>query len=143
MLNKPTTNFNMFCVSSDYVMLNSWKDPRHITDGSSCYLYLCHKILLCLHLNDSSGNRWIRHGGTIAWPPRSPDLTPLDFHSWGYMKTLVYDIPVETQDLVAIIQVVHGVVRDMPGIFPRIRHDLIRRYRKCIKVGCGHIEHLL
>ena len=22
---------------------------------------------------------WIGRGGTIAWPPRSPDLTPLDF----------------------------------------------------------------
>jgi hypothetical protein len=22
--------------------------------------------------------RWIGRGGPIAWPPRSPDLTPLD-----------------------------------------------------------------
>ena len=29
-------------------MPNSWKDSRHATDDSSCYLYLCHKILLCL-----------------------------------------------------------------------------------------------
>jgi len=25
-------------------------------------------------------------GGTIVWPPRSPDLTPLDFSVWGYVK---------------------------------------------------------
>jgi hypothetical protein len=29
---------------------------------------------------------WIRRGGTIAWPPRSPDLTPLDFSVLGDVK---------------------------------------------------------
>jgi hypothetical protein len=33
----------------------------------------------------------------ITWPPRSPDLTPLDFFLWGYMQSLVYEISVETQ----------------------------------------------
>ena len=60
------------------------------------------------------------------------------------MKTLVHETPVETQqDLVAQIQVAAGVIRDMPGIFPRVWHDIIRRYTKCIEVGGGHIEHLL
>ena len=31
------------------------------------------------HLNDTFPNRWIGRGSTIKWPPRSPDLTPLDF----------------------------------------------------------------
>ena len=26
----------------------------------------------------------------IAWPPRSPDITPLDFFLWGYVKDVVY-----------------------------------------------------
>ncbi|GBM00509.1 hypothetical protein AVEN_111737-1 [Araneus ventricosus] len=29
-------------------------------------------------------------GGPIAWPPRSPDLTPLDFFFCGYVKDKVY-----------------------------------------------------
>jgi hypothetical protein len=29
---------------------------------------------------------WFGRGGKIAWPPRSPDLTPLDFSVWGYIK---------------------------------------------------------
>ena len=143
MLNMAATNFDTFCVSPDYVMPNSWKDSRHITVDSICYLYSCHKIV-CLHLNDTFGNRWIGRGGPIAWLPRSPDLTPLDFHFWGYMETLVYETPVETyQDLVARIQVAPGVFRNLPVIFPRIRHDVIRQYTKCIEVGGGHIEHLL
>jgi len=42
---------------------------------------------LMQHLN---GNRWIGRGSTINWPPRSPDLTQLDFCLWGLMKSEVY-----------------------------------------------------
>jgi len=28
--------------------------------------------------------------GPTAWPPRSPDLTPLDFFTWGFIKDVVY-----------------------------------------------------
>jgi hypothetical protein len=30
-------------------------------------------------LNATNPGRWIGRGGPIAWPPRSPDLTPMDF----------------------------------------------------------------
>ena len=29
----------------------------------------------------------------MKWPPRSPDLTPLDFYFWGYVKGKVYVPP--------------------------------------------------
>ena len=29
---------------------------------------------------------WTGRGGTTIWPPRSPDLTPLDVSVWGYVK---------------------------------------------------------
>lgn len=29
---------------------------------------------------------WIGRGGTVAWPARSPDLTPLDYFLWRAMK---------------------------------------------------------
>ncbi|GFT41032.1 DUF4817 domain-containing protein [Trichonephila clavipes] len=31
------------------------------------------------HLDRTFPNRWIGRGGPVAWPPRSPDLSPLDF----------------------------------------------------------------
>lgn len=31
-------------------------------------------------------NRVISRNGDIAWPPRSPDLTPPDFCLWGFFK---------------------------------------------------------
>ncbi|KAJ8877254.1 hypothetical protein PR048_021708 [Dryococelus australis] len=31
------------------------------------------------HLNDTSPGQWVWHGGLVAWPPRLPDVTPIDF----------------------------------------------------------------
>jgi len=31
--------------------------------------------------------------GAVQWPPRSPDLTPLDYFLWGHLKTVVYANP--------------------------------------------------
>ena len=33
---------------------------------------------------------WIGRGGKIAWPARSPDLTPWDYSLWGIIKDMVY-----------------------------------------------------
>ncbi|KAE9543730.1 hypothetical protein AGLY_002126 [Aphis glycines] len=42
-------------------------------------------------LNDIFGDKWIgTQGSTILWPPRSPDMTVLDFYFWGYLKNEVY-----------------------------------------------------
>jgi len=32
------------------------------------------------YLNKSFPNRWLGRGGPVAWPPRSPDPTPLDYY---------------------------------------------------------------
>jgi hypothetical protein len=33
-------------------------------------------------LNNTYHDGWIGIEGPTAWPPRSPDLNPLDFHLW-------------------------------------------------------------
>ncbi|KFM58240.1 hypothetical protein X975_25180, partial [Stegodyphus mimosarum] len=40
--------------------------------------------------NDHFTGRWIGRGGPIPWPPRSPDITPLDFFLRGFVKDNVY-----------------------------------------------------
>jgi hypothetical protein len=43
----------------------------------------------------------IRPRGTgvpTAWPPHSPDLNPLDFYLWVYLKTFVYAAPVDSEE---------------------------------------------
>jgi len=39
-------------------------------------------------------NRWIGRDGPTPWPPRSPDITPLEFFLWGYDKDKVFSTPV-------------------------------------------------
>ena len=41
-------------------------------------------------LNERFPDAWNLTGGPIPWPPRSPDLSPLDFFLWGYIKNIVY-----------------------------------------------------
>ena len=41
-------------------------------------------------LDEEFPGRWIGRGAPISWPPRSPDITPLDFFLWGYVKDRVY-----------------------------------------------------
>jgi len=43
---------------------------------------------------DAFPNRWIGRDGPTTWPPRSPDITPLDFLLWGYVKDKVFLTPV-------------------------------------------------
>ena len=39
-------------------------------------------------------NRWIGSDGPTPWPPRSPDITPLDFFLSGHVKDKVFSTPV-------------------------------------------------
>jgi len=41
-------------------------------------------------LDGTFSGRWVGRGGPTAWPPRSPDLTPLDFFAWGFIKDGAY-----------------------------------------------------
>ncbi|GFX04816.1 putative transposable element [Trichonephila clavipes] len=41
-------------------------------------------------LKDTFGDRLISRFGLVNWPPRSCDLTPLDYFLWSYVKSLVY-----------------------------------------------------
>ncbi len=42
------------------------------------------------YLSIKLGSQWISKRGPTNWPARSPDLTPLEFFLWGYVKDQVY-----------------------------------------------------
>ena len=46
-------------------------------------------------VNRKFPGRWIGRDGPTPWPPRSPDITPLDFFFWGYVKTQTYMSPIK------------------------------------------------
>jgi hypothetical protein len=45
--------------------------------------------------------RWMGRGGCIPWPPRSPNLTPMDFSFWGFVKdnVCIPPMPVDLQEI--------------------------------------------
>ncbi|GFX56182.1 DUF4817 domain-containing protein [Trichonephila clavipes] len=49
-------------------------------------------------LKDTFGDRLISRFGPVNWPPRSCDLTPLDYFLWGYAKSFVYADKPQTLD---------------------------------------------
>ena len=49
-------------------------------------------------LNSRFPGRLIGLGGPRKWPARFPELIPLDYCVWGWMKELVYSMKVVTRD---------------------------------------------
>ncbi|GFW90928.1 transposable element Tc3 transposase [Trichonephila clavipes] len=63
-------------------------------DGATCHTARATIDLL----KDTLGDRLISHFGPVNCPPRSWDLTPLDYFSWGYVKSMVYADKPQTLD---------------------------------------------
>lgn len=55
-------------------------------DGATCHTARAKMALL----QEKFGDWIISKNADFVWPPRSCDLTPLDYFLWGYLKSLVY-----------------------------------------------------
>lgn len=99
------------------------------------------------YLNTEFGGRWIGRGGPIAWPPRSPDLTPLDFHLWGRAKDLVYGNDGHTirtvDELYLRIVNAFAVMASERDILNRVKRHVIKRAAMCIRRRGRHIQQLM
>jgi hypothetical protein len=42
------------------------------------------------YLNENLPGLWIGQRGSVEYPPRSPNLPPLNFYLWGSLKDVVY-----------------------------------------------------
>ena len=58
-------------------------------DGAPCHT----AIVVRRQLQELFPGRVVGIGHNVEWPSRSPDLTPLDFCLWGYVKSMVYRTP--------------------------------------------------
>ncbi|GFW59139.1 transposable element Tc3 transposase [Trichonephila clavipes] len=63
-------------------------------DGATCHTARATIDLL----KDTFGDRLISRFGPVNWPPRSCDLTSLDYFLWVYVKSLVYADKPQTLD---------------------------------------------
>ena len=74
----------------------------------------------------------------LAWPPRSPNLNPLDYHVWGYMKAMVYAHKVNTTE--ELLQRILSDARSInnAAVLCKFTSCLVTPVRKCIQVDGGH-----
>lgn len=88
---------------------------------------------------------WIGNNGPIRWPPRSPDLTVLDYFLWGYLKSLVYDKPPKPQNLDELIEKIEISCRSLtPDILERATNrSMMKRLRLCLNENGDSFQHLL
>lgn len=94
------------------------------------------------YLDTEFPQRWMGTHGPIRWPPRSPDLTPLDFFLWGHLKSVVYDTePQNLQDLQN--RIVEACRSIRPETIRTVTSKNLRdRFEKCIEAGGRQFEHL-
>ena len=91
------------------------------------------------YLNECFPQQWIGGDGPTAWPPRSPDLTSLDFFFWGYIKDIVYRTPVvDLENLRGIIVATCGNVT--PEMLQNIWRELKYRLDDFRATRGAHIE---
>ena len=72
--------------------------------------------------------RWVgRRGSATEYPPRSPDLTSLDFYLWGTLKNTVY--ATEPQTLEELRGQIEHAINDIPlAIIQTVYRSVRRRF---------------
>ncbi|GBL99202.1 hypothetical protein AVEN_140669-1 [Araneus ventricosus] len=90
-------------------------------------------------LDKTFPQRWIGRGAVMAWPPRSPAITPLDFYLWGYVKQHVYSERITDINHLKqrITDVIHSVT---PIVLTRMWEELDYRLDVCRAKNGAHIE---
>jgi hypothetical protein len=79
------------------------------------------------YLDATLPNRWLGRDGPLAWPPSSPDITPLDLFLWDYVKDKFYATKVKgVEGLKARIRVVITTINrcKLAGIWEELKFRL-------------------
>ncbi|GFX29013.1 transposable element Tc3 transposase [Trichonephila clavipes] len=100
-------------------------------DGATCHTARATIDLL----KDTFGDRLISRFGPVNWPPRSCDLTPLDYFLWGYVKSLVYADKPQTLD-----HLEDNIRRVIADIRPQMLEKVIENWTSrldCIRASRG------
>lgn len=94
------------------------------------------------YLNQEFPDRWIGRGSeTIQWPPRSPDLTPLDFYLWGTLKSMVYANPVNSRE--ELIQKINEAAQLLKNRPAQLNRQMQTRLNLCVEKDGAHFENIL
>ena len=94
-------------------------------------------------LNENLPGRWIGRGGSgdsnAPWPPRSPDLTPMDFFFWGFIKQRVYRQNYENFNALKL-SIRAAFAEVTPAMITGTLRNFDRRMDLVLERNGGHIE---
>lgn len=95
-------------------------------------------------LDDNFPQRWIGTHGPVRWPPRSPDLSILDFFLWGFMKNQIYKTRYQSvAELRAAIDLTFRNLQRSPMILLNAIRRITKVCQFCIRENGRHIENHL
>lgn len=87
-------------------------------------------------------HKLISRFGDIPWPPRSPDLTPMDFFLWGYLKERVYtNNPQNIADLKENIRREIGAIE--PSLLQLVARNTKLRFEQCVQLDGRHLDDVI
>jgi hypothetical protein len=90
-------------------------------------------------LDDTFSHRWIGRRGPVKWEPRSPDLNPLDFAFWEFLKAQVYAVKI--RDLRHPRQRITDCCATVdPNMLSKMLTNMVKRQRKCVQCEGEHVE---
>lgn len=150
-----STNFvnfleeNLFTLLEDVpldVRNNSWFQmdgaPAHFGQLVSNWLKNKYDRRLIKRLTNSEERD--NSEGPISWPPRSPDLNPLDYYIWGHLKNEVYSVEITSKNhLIERLMNACSNLKQRENEILRGVKSIINRCEKCVEVGGGHFEQFL
>lgn len=94
------------------------------------------------YLKQTYPGRLISLGGNVLWPPRSPDLSPLDFYLWGYLKGKVYD-----NNPTTLAQLKENIEREIAAIPLNTLTNVMLNFRnrmiECQAQNGGHLPNVI
>jgi hypothetical protein len=113
--------------------------------------YLCkmeHRHILARRVRDWLDEtfplRWMGRGtanepAPFAWPPFSPDLTPMDFFLWGWIKSRVYTTPIG--NIAELRGRIERAFQELPQqMINRALDSYKRRLERCLAVNGRGVE---
>ncbi|GBN28761.1 hypothetical protein AVEN_162291-1 [Araneus ventricosus] len=123
--------------------------PKSVCSATVCTRRRCHfstgrrsstlRNIVREFLDTTFPQWWIGRGAVMACPPRSPDITPLDFCLWGYVKQHMCSERIN--DIIHLEQRITDVIHSVtPDIRTRVWEELDYRLDVCRATNGTHIQ---
>ncbi|MEM8940500.1 MAG: hypothetical protein AAGC64_14275 [Bacteroidota bacterium] len=113
-----------------------YRDYWFQQDGAPCHTARTSMTIL----KNNFPLKLISRHGDVNWPARSPDLSPLDFFLWGYLKSKVYkNNPTTLQDLKRNITAEINMI-SADTLWKVMHNSMIERVHECSRQAGDHIK---